>query len=104
MVWAIIFGAAAVTLLMRLSFLGTVKPHALPSRVREALRFAPPAVLAAIVLPHVLIRAEALDVSYDNPRLLAALVAIGVAWASRSVVWTIVAGMVALWLAQWWLA
>jgi branched-subunit amino acid transport protein len=96
-----IFGAAAVTLAMRLSFLGTVKPHALPPRVREALRFAPPAVRAAIVLPHVLIRAEALAVSYDNPRLLAAVVAIGVAWASRSVVWTIVAGMVALWIAQW---
>ena len=48
--------------------------------------------------------AEEIDLSYDNPRLLAALVALAVAWASRSVVWTIVIGMVALWLAQWWLA
>jgi len=30
------------------------------------------------------------------------LVAIGPTWASRSVIWTIVSGMIALWLAQWW--
>ena len=104
MVWAIIFGTAAVTLALRLSFLATVRPHGLPPRFREVLRFAAPAVLAAIVLPQVLIRGEEIDLSYDNPRLLAALVAVGVAWASRSVVWTIIAGMVALRLAQWWLA
>lgn len=104
MVWAIILGTAAVTLALRLSFLATVKPHGLPPRFREVLRFAAPAVLAAIVLPQVLIRDEALHLSYDNPRLLAALVAVAVAWATRSVVWTIFGGMVALWLAQWWLA
>jgi len=30
------------------------------------------------------------------------LVAIGLTWASRSVVWTIVGGMIALWRPQWW--
>jgi len=104
MVWAIILGTAAVTFALRLSFLATVKPHGLPPRFREVLRFAAPAVLAAIVLPQVLVRGDSVDLSYDNPRLLAALVAVGVALATRSVVWTIVLGMVTLWLAQWWLA
>ena len=104
MVWAIILGTAAVTFALRLSFLATVKPHGLPPRFREVLRFAAPAVLAAIVLPQVLVRGDEADLSYDNPRLLAALVAISVALATRSVVWTIVLGMVTLWLAQWWLA
>ena len=51
MVWAMIFGAAAITFLLRFSFLGTLKPDAIPPRVREVLRFVPPAVLAAIVVP-----------------------------------------------------
>jgi branched-subunit amino acid transport protein len=102
MVWLIILGTGAVTFLLRFSFLGTVKPHALAPGFLEALRYVPPAVFAAIVLPLVLVREEAVDLSPTNPRLLAALAALGVAYFTRSVTWTLVGGMVALWLAQWW--
>ena len=101
MVWAMIVGTALVTFLLRFSFLGTVNPHAMPERFRAALRFVPPAVLAAIVVPQVLIREEAIQLGPDNPRLLAALVAIAIAWFSKSVVWTLAGGMIVLWTAQW---
>jgi branched-subunit amino acid transport protein len=101
MVWAMIAGTALVTFLMRFSFLGTVNPHAMPERFRAALRFVPPAVLAAIVVPQVLIRDQAIHLGLDNPRLLAALVALAIARVSKSVVWTLIGGMVALWVAQW---
>jgi branched-subunit amino acid transport protein len=104
MVWAMIAATALVTLALRFSFLGTLKPHALPERLRVALQYVPPAVFAAIVLPQVLVRDGALDAGLDNPRIAAALVAIAVARLTRSMVWTIVAGMVALWVAQWGLA
>ena len=104
MVWAMIVGAGLVTFLMRFSFLGTVNPHALPERFRAALRFVPPAVLAAIVLPQVLIRDESVHLAPDNPRLLAAAAALAIAWFSKSVVWTLAGGMIALWAAQWALA
>ena len=103
MVWVMIFGTAAVTFLLRYSFLGTVKPHSISPRFREALRFVPPAVFAAIVVPQVLIREDAIDFAPDNPRLLAAIAALGVAWLTRSVTWTLAGGMVALWIVQWWL-
>lgn len=104
MIWAMIVGTALVTFVLRFSFLGTVRAHGLPERFRTALRFVPPAVLAAIVVPQVLIRDDAVHLAHDNPRLAAALVAGAVAWISRSVVWTIVAGMAALWIVQWALA
>ena len=104
MVWIMILGTSAVTFLLRFSFLGTVKPHAFPPRFLEALRFVPPAVFAAIVVPFVLIRNETIDFTPDNPRLLAAVAALGVAWFTRSITWTLVGGMVALWIVQWWLA
>jgi branched-subunit amino acid transport protein len=103
MVWLMILGAAAVTFLLRFSFLGTVKPHALAPGFLEALRYVPAAVFAAIVAPQVFIRDEAIDFAPDNPRFLAALAALGVAWFTRSVTWTLVGGMVALWAVQWWL-
>lgn len=104
MVWAMIFGAAAITFVLRFSFLGTLKPDAIPPRVREVLRFVPPAVLAAIVVPALAIRDGAIQLAASNPRPAAALVALVVAWLTRSVIWTIAAGMAALWLAQWGLA
>ncbi len=104
MVWALIFGAAAITFLLRFSFLGTLKADAIPARVRAVLRFVPPAVLAAIVVPALAIRDGAIALAASNPRPAAALVALVVAWLTRSVIWTIVVGMVALWLAQWWVA
>jgi branched-subunit amino acid transport protein len=103
MVWLMILGTAAVTFALRFSFLGTVKPHALAPSVKEALRFVPAAVFAAIVAPQVMIRNDAIDFAPDNPRLLAALAALAIAWLTRSVTWTLVAGMVALWLVQWWI-
>jgi branched-subunit amino acid transport protein len=61
-------------------------------------------VLAAIVVPALAIRDGAIQLAAANPRPAAALVALIVAWLTRSVIWTIAAGMAALWLAQWWLA
>jgi branched-subunit amino acid transport protein len=103
MVWLMILGTAAIAFALRYSFLGTLKPHAIGPLFRDALRFVPPAVFAAIVVPQVLIRGEAVDLGLDNPRLLATIAALGIAWFTRSVTWTLVGGMVALWLVQWWL-
>lgn len=102
MVWLMILGTAVVTFALRFSFLGTVKPHSIAPNIKEALRFVPAAVFAAIVVPQVLIREEAIHLAPDNPRLLAAIAALAIAWFTRSVTWTLVGGMVALWLVQWW--
>ena len=69
----------------------------LTERMRRALRFAPVAALAAIIIP------ELLPWAYgDTPRLdikaLASLVAVLVFIRTRNAVWVIVAGMVAFWL------
>jgi branched-subunit amino acid transport protein len=104
MVWLMILGTGVATFLLRFSFLGTVKPHSLAPQFLAALRYVPAAVFAAIVAPQVLIRDEAIDLAPDNPRLLAALAALAVAWFTRSVTWTLVGGMVALWVVQWWVS
>jgi branched-subunit amino acid transport protein len=69
--------------------------------LRQALRFVPAAVLSAIILPEVVQPAGVLDLSLGNERLLAGLVAVVVAWYTRNVLWTIGAGMVTLWLVQY---
>ena len=99
--WLAIVGVGAVTFLLRASFIVFADPHRFPAWFRKALVFVPPAVLAAIVAPGLLLREGAVDPSWHNPRWIAGIVAMLVAWRTRSVLATTVAGMGALWLLQW---
>ena len=99
--WLAILAIGAVTFLTRASFILFADPHRFPRVFRQALAFVPPAVLAAIVAPGLLMPAGPFDIGFTNLRWIAGLVAIAVATATRSVVATIVAGMGTLWLLQW---
>lgn len=101
MLWLIIVSMAVVTFVMRMSFIATVKPHAIPEPLRGVLAYVAPAVLAAIVVPPILVRGDTVDLAPDNPRLVAAVVAFAIAWFTRSVVGSVAGGMATLWLAQW---
>jgi branched-subunit amino acid transport protein len=99
--WIAIFGVAAATFLLRASFIVFVDPHRFPHWFRRALAYVPPTVLAAIVVPGLLLPAGTLDVTLANPRWIAGLVAIAVGVATRSALGAIASGMAALWLLQW---
>lgn len=99
--WLAILGVAAATFLLRASFVVFADPHRFPRAFREALRFVPPAVLAAIVAPGLLIANGVLDLSTANPRWIAGAVAILVAGLTRKAVGAIAGGMVTLWVLQW---
>ena len=99
--WLAILAVGAVTFLLRASFIVFADPHRFPHFFRQALTFVPPAVLAAIVAPGLLLHAGAIDLSTGNPRWIAGALAILVAARTRSVLPAIVTGMAALWLLQW---
>jgi branched-subunit amino acid transport protein len=96
----LILGAGLITYALRLSFIALFERLQVPAWLRRGLRFVPPAVLSAIIIPELLVRDGALDVSVGNARLLAGVLAALVAWRTRNVVLTVAAGMAALWLLQ----
>jgi branched-subunit amino acid transport protein len=102
--WGLILTMVAgglVTLLIRLSFIVGGRRLALGPRFQSLLRYVPPAVLSALIAPELLLRGGSFDPSPRNPRLVAGLVAIAVAVATRSVLLTIACGMLALWGISW---
>ena len=99
--WLAIVGVGAVTFLLRASFIAFADPQRFPLVFRRALAFVPPAVLAAIVAPGLLLNQGALDLTLANPRWIAGGLAILVAARTRSVLAAIVSGMATLWLLQW---
>ena len=96
--WIIIAVVGAGTLALRASFLMWGDRIPRPAWLDRALRQVPPAVLAVLVTANLVIRDNRIDLSPANHRLLAGLIAALVAWRTRSLLWTIVAGMAALWL------
>lgn len=89
--------AGLVTFATRLSFIALLGRWEPPPLVQRALRLVPPAVLSAIIAPELVIRGQALDLSFGNARLFAGLVAALVALKTRNVLLTIAVGMGALW-------
>jgi branched-subunit amino acid transport protein len=98
--WLLFLLIGLGTFLQRLSFIFLVGKIRLPEWLRRALRFVPASVLAALVFPALTHPTGVLDLSFGNYRLLAGLVGALVAWRTRNVLLTLLAGMFALWLLQ----
>ena len=94
-VWSVILVSGAGTYAMRASFLAAAHRLAtVPPGIARLLRQIPPAALAALVLP-ALVRADG-RLDLFHPRLLAGALAALVAWRTRNVGLTLVAGMAVL--------
>ncbi len=96
--WLIILGMGLVTYAIRLSLIALLGRMQVPLLVQRGLRFVPPAVLSAIIFPELLRPSGALDVSLNNLRLLAGVLAALVAWRTKNVLLTIAVGMATLWI------
>ena len=92
-IWLVMIALGLLTYLTRLSFVLLLERWQPPELVRRALRYVPLAVLTAIILPDLLLVDGSLQLSLGNPRLLAGLAAILVAWRTRSALWSIGVGM-----------
>jgi branched-subunit amino acid transport protein len=98
--WLIIIGMGVITYAIRLSMIVMSGQIQLGDHLQRALRFVPPAVLSAIILPEMVQPGGTLDLSLGNERLLAGLIAIVVAWYTKNMIWTVAVGMIALWVLQ----
>ena len=98
----LIAGMAAVTFGIRYSMFAVAGRIEFPARLVNALKYVPPAVLTAIVVPAVVMPGgEELNLSYTNAYLVGALVAGVIGWYSKNLLLTIVVGMVVFLGWQW---
>ena len=101
-IWLLIFAVGAITYAARLSFIALFARRDMPPLLAEALKHVPAAMVTAIVVPAVVFMpAGVLRLDFQNPKLIAALVAGTVAWWSKSAVATIVVGMAVLWILRY---
>ncbi|MGR6451744.1 AzlD domain-containing protein [Pseudomonas plecoglossicida] len=67
------------------------------------LVYVPASVLAALVLPAVVLQDPQAGFAWSNPQIPAAIVAGVVAWRTRSTLLTLAVGMATLWAFKHWL-
>jgi len=92
-IWLVIAGMALVTFGVRYPPLALAGRFDLPDPVIRALRYVPPAVLTAIVVPGVLMPQGELALRLDNAYLVAGIIAALVGWRTRNLLLTIMIGM-----------
>ena len=96
-IWTLILGGMVITYSIRAWFILVVPPERLPEIVRNALEYVPPAVLAALIFPEVILEQNRLNLALSNYRLLTALAASIIAWRTKNTWLTIGLGMLMLW-------
>jgi branched-subunit amino acid transport protein len=102
-VWLAIICAGILTFSARFLTLSPLMPKTLPVSLQLALKFVPVSVLMAIIVPAIFISPETGTlVIQDNLRIGAAIIAIIVAYYTRSTVATIISGLCVIWLLTFW--
>ena len=92
--WALLVCASLATFGLRFSFIALLRKIREPAWFRRALKYVPAAIMGALVSSSLLLRGG--EIELDSTRLLAAAVAAIVGFLTRSLLWTILSGLVAL--------
>ena len=99
MLWLLTVGVGLATYATRASCIVLVGKLTIPAPVQQALRLVPAAILSALICSQ-LFRVDSGLLVSSAPRLIAALVAVLVAWRTKHVLWTINVGLATLWGGQ----
>ena len=97
MIWLVMIISGLLTFAARFSMIGLFRDRELPKLFQQLLTYVAPSVLAAIIIPDVLLIDGAVMV-LDNPKIPAFVLAMIAATLTRNVLLTISTGMIALWV------
>jgi len=92
-IWLLILLMAFVTFGIRYALYAKANAITLPAKLEQALKFSAPCVLTAIWVPAVLMPQGELAITLQNPYLIGAIIALGIALWKRNILLTIVVSM-----------
>ena len=96
--WTLIVYCGLITYLTRFTMIALIKKEMFNDRIREILSFVPSAIFPAIIFPAIFINETGLFQIEENPKILAAIIAMVIGIISRSIIATIFSGLASYWL------
>ena len=97
MTWFSIIVSGIVTYFSRMAMVALIDRDMLGTKVKEVLNYVPAAVFPAIIFPGVFYNDFGSFIEYSDPKIYGAIVALIVGFYSRSVIATIVSGLLSYW-------
>ena len=94
---ALIIYCGLITFLTRFTMIAVLKKEMFNDRIREVLSYVPSAIFPAIIFPAIFLDNNGLIQLEDNPKILAAIIAMSVGIFSRNVLATIFSGLASYW-------
>ena len=95
--WSLIIYCGVVTFLTRFSMIFLLKKDVFNEKTKKILSYVPSAIFPAIIFPPIFLdNTGSLDLE-NNPKIIAAIVAIVVGYFSKNIIATIFAGLISYW-------
>tara|TARA_Y100000591_G_scaffold289726_1_gene275020 strand:+ start:1021 stop:1335 length:315 start_codon:yes stop_codon:yes gene_type:complete len=95
--WALIIYCGLITFLTRFSMIALLKKDMFNNRIREILSYVPSAIFPAIIFPAIFLNSSG-DFQLDNnPKIMAAIIAMFVGIISKNIIATIFSGLASYW-------
>ena len=97
-IWISIIVAGLINYLTRLGSVLLIKPQKLNSTLKIVLNYVPSAVFPAIIFPAVLLDASGLLVEFNDPKVIATIIACLTGLLSKNLTLTIFTGLISYWI------
>ena len=95
--WALIIYCGLITYFTRFSMIALLKKEMFNDRIREVLSYVPSAIFPAIIFPAIFLDDLGVFQFEDNPKILAAAIAMIIGILSRNIIATIISGLASYW-------
>ena len=95
--WALIIYCGLITFLTRFSMIALLKKEMFNDKIREVLSYVPSAIFPGIIFPAIFIDNSGSIQLEDNPKIIAAIIAILIGILTRNIIATIFVGLGAYW-------
>ena len=97
MTWISIIISGIITYFSRMAMVALIDRDMLGAKVKEVLNYVPAAVFPAIIFPGIFFNDFGLFVEITDPKIYGAIIALVVGFYLRSVIATIVSGLLSYW-------
>ena len=95
--WTLILYCGLITFFTRFSMIALLKKEMFNDRIREVLSYVPSAIFPAIIFPAIFLDNTGLVQIEENPKILAAIIAMIVGIFTRNIIATIFSGLASYW-------
>ena len=96
--WALIIYCGLITFFTRFSMIAMLKKEMFNDRIREILSYVPSAIFPAIIFPAIFLDNSGDFQLENNPKIMAAIIAMIVGIMSKNIIATIFPGLASYWL------